>query len=1006
MEIEDFIPDYPSRTDPEFNDKIFRIQEFNELRTGEENVHPGPTETLYNHQHLVARFMSPYTQYDSMLLYHTPGTGKTCAAIAIAEAALKSTAYGIDKVIILVPTSTLVRQWRESIAGICTGGKYLPTPDENRTRQSREIQITKRISAFYEIKTHGEFANEVSRKLSDQTIVNMYSNKLFIVDEAHNLRIQAKPSLKKKAKKEADPLNLTKLDSVEQYTTFLRVFRLVRSCKKLLLTGTPMVDDANELASLFNLILPVKEYLPTGAKFTREYISSDRNLDALRNKLVGRVSYIREGGHAPTRIDQGTKGVFTKYINTVAVKAGKGQKTGYIEARKKDKGRGSDGDSDSENATAALVQNTLHSNKRDAINFVYFGKTKPAEYIWGDRAVGELCSVSVTKTAGAASQYRTFHIKREYKKDIKERLPEFSAVYTYIRDFIKTHPTEPTFIFNPMVSGTGGVEFMAAVLELFELQRVSYVTGLKPDPTRRRFALITGQSPNRAEILRLFNSPENRNGDVIHTLVGTLAISEGVDLVNVRNVLIRPYWNNSVVEQAIARGIRANSLSWLPASERKVSVYRLLTYFDDPAVDTAVHGSNVDIHMYQMSEQKDKNIKGMERILREVAFDCPLNYKRNVKPEFKTGSRDCDYTKCKYTCYQVESDVPPYTSFSAIGQSAGKGESGTQGYYIEFAKPKIQTIKADIRNFLQRNGSGYVDRLIIESGSDRKLVIAAIMEMVAGNEVAPNRYGQQCFIRYKFGSLFLTPIISFHEDYYFLNYYAKHPMVETITPLKTIVQDSILDRNMMIIHRLPGLVSKGKPVIDKLKALEPDTKLFIIEYLMSLALDDPSVKNSSIYKYFSKYIFDDGDAIFHTFARITACGIDERYFDFEIGTMKGRYRCLDPDTGVFTECIDKKGARAEVDVRMKKEIDRMSSDKELYGVDINCKFNLRDSTKKKSKLTGATCGEGNWTVTTLKDLVKKKKLPIPVTKTSTTTTLCTDIEKYLRDNDQVVEWLG
>ena len=39
---------------------------------------------------------------------------------------------------------------------------------------------------------------------------------------------------------------------------------------------------------------------------------------------------------------------------------------------------------------------------------------------------------------------------------------------------------------------------------------------------------------------------------------------------------------------------------------------------------------SIDLRMYQGSEIKDLNIKGIERIIKEAAFDCALNYNRNI----------------------------------------------------------------------------------------------------------------------------------------------------------------------------------------------------------------------------------------------------------------------------------------------------------------------------------------------------------------------------------------
>src|SRR3979490_334029 len=40
-------------------------------------------EGLFPHQEFVRRFMSPYTPYKSILLYHSPGSGKSLICISI-----------------------------------------------------------------------------------------------------------------------------------------------------------------------------------------------------------------------------------------------------------------------------------------------------------------------------------------------------------------------------------------------------------------------------------------------------------------------------------------------------------------------------------------------------------------------------------------------------------------------------------------------------------------------------------------------------------------------------------------------------------------------------------------------------------------------------------------------------------------------------------------------------------------------------------------------------------
>ena len=84
---------YPSLDDPNFNIKIAERKEFYDTKTNiqikdvkEEadkicNIVP----ELNPHQQFVRNFLSFSTPYNSLLLYHGLGTGKTCAAISVAE---------------------------------------------------------------------------------------------------------------------------------------------------------------------------------------------------------------------------------------------------------------------------------------------------------------------------------------------------------------------------------------------------------------------------------------------------------------------------------------------------------------------------------------------------------------------------------------------------------------------------------------------------------------------------------------------------------------------------------------------------------------------------------------------------------------------------------------------------------------------------------------------------------------------------------------------------------
>jgi len=249
MEIADYIPTYPELSDPEFNNKIYHKKEFYDERTGAEPQKFGKPGDLWPHQKLVARVVSPYTNYNAQLFFHTPGTGKTCGASAIVEIN-KQDPLVRKPVLIIVPNDTLVNQWKQQIALVCTAGEYVPEnyfstdPDTRLTAAEKNARVNKLIRPIYHITTIERMRRHIDKQ-SDILIRNRYSNTIIIIDEAHNLRIQTHTSKK-----------LVET-SKGRYKAFHRFLHLVENSKKILLTGTPMFDRLAELPGLMNLILPL-----------------------------------------------------------------------------------------------------------------------------------------------------------------------------------------------------------------------------------------------------------------------------------------------------------------------------------------------------------------------------------------------------------------------------------------------------------------------------------------------------------------------------------------------------------------------------------------------------------------------------------------------------------------------------------------------------------------------------------------------------------------------------
>ena len=113
MDLYNFLPKYPNiennELDPyngeNFNQVIYNKKEFRELKLSKfENIQQGQ---LLKHQKIISRFISSYTPYDGILLFHYMGTGKTCSAISVAE--------NSDKKIMVILSASLVNNFKEKL---------------------------------------------------------------------------------------------------------------------------------------------------------------------------------------------------------------------------------------------------------------------------------------------------------------------------------------------------------------------------------------------------------------------------------------------------------------------------------------------------------------------------------------------------------------------------------------------------------------------------------------------------------------------------------------------------------------------------------------------------------------------------------------------------------------------------------------------------------------------------------------------------------------------------
>lgn len=301
-DIEEAVGLYPDTADPLFIEKLLHKREFAEtkqkslrdvLNEGTDLCDKTRAFELSPVQRFISRFLSPSTPYNSALLYHGVGVGKTCAAISTAEAFLER--HPKKSVIIIAPPNIQPNFMKEIFNYSpdrlkigrgeevnehlgCTGNTYIQMAGVEYVRDINVIRsrVSRIVSKRYDMYGYIEFYNYIVNKIysrvpkglseRDQTLMQYdllhreFSGRMIIIDEAHNLRDVGEGS---DENVDTQDVEMTDAEAGKKLTPVLRdVLDYSEGNKLLLLTATPMYNSVREIIFLFNLLLRNDKKLP------------------------------------------------------------------------------------------------------------------------------------------------------------------------------------------------------------------------------------------------------------------------------------------------------------------------------------------------------------------------------------------------------------------------------------------------------------------------------------------------------------------------------------------------------------------------------------------------------------------------------------------------------------------------------------------------------------------------------------------------------------------------
>lgn len=640
-EYPSFIEPYPSITDKTFYKNILRKKEFRDNKydkikheLSDKNCN-NENFVLTLNQTFLRNFMSPYTPYNSLLLFHGVGVGKTCTAITIAEQFIdfKRPVY------VLMPSQLLKTNFRKQIFNSlkseydqCVASKYYDMIPNYKHLHSDlvEKKVNKIINNRYKFYGLLEFANEI-RKIAKEMNVNEdefesnikfhkrlnleYKNSIFIIDEVHNIRLNSDLT-----KKRVPPiLNI--------------LFKHVSNAKLLLMTATPMFNDPKEIIYILNLMLYNDKRSPVKFSTLFEKNGLLKSKSKFKNLLQGYVSYMRGNNPLtfPIRlypsINNDSKVLKQNEIPMYDIKNKKIDPNDMIDVTNFEMIKSEFSEIQSRlylkaDKYANLDIDDVESNMSQSVQIciqlsnIVYPVSENVEGCYGENGFWECFTKLKSKT---------FSVK--YKNKFKDMLNynnvhNVSCKIKTILDYVQ-NSTGIVFIYsNWKWSGVIPLAIALEHLGYSKYNQNNILNSSKPN-SKNNYIILSGDkelSPDNDGEIHVLKSSENANGNFIKVVLATSVATEGIDLKCIREVhILEPWFHMNKIEQIIGRAVRTCSHEMLPVHQRNVTIYQHVSY------NSKAKSENIDLRFYRIGFIKQKKIKLIEHYMKEMAIDCVLN---------------------------------------------------------------------------------------------------------------------------------------------------------------------------------------------------------------------------------------------------------------------------------------------------------------------------------------------------------------------------------------------
>lgn len=404
-------------------------------------------------------------------------------------------------------------------------------------------------------------------KITDWNDIIDLNNTVLIIDEVHNL-FRPLPNQKQKYK------------FLEEQLVDVNKFPHL---KVVILTATPG-DNITDIMKLLNIVRD-----PTHTEITSPDVNDAASIENFKNSIRGTVSYFDMSSDL-------TK--FPKLVNNQFNKTfmSETQFSKYIEAYKSVNQSMTDFDS--------LV-------KKNQLNKFWQGPRKYSNML--------------------------------FKMEKGMQLTEFSSKLPALLEIITKQPSEKHYVYSSFYENRGssqGIREIARQLEAIGYEKLTYDQAKKINKLnqqlnpKKRFILaiqseITSKSSkttsgeNLHEMIRIFNSEDNKKGEIIHVFLASQGFNEGIDLKAVRHIhIFEPLITMASDQQTIGRARRYCSHAQLDRDkgEWDVNIHRYFSEIpiiinNDENIENDI--SHITNELDKMKGKRGASFKGKRDLLKE-----------------------------------------------------------------------------------------------------------------------------------------------------------------------------------------------------------------------------------------------------------------------------------------------------------------------------------------------------------------------------------------------------